>query len=249
MGMIEHLAARHRPAGTIAPYIFSGEVLMRDEKPKAELIKPDDRFEKLLGKAQWMRLPAPIRKRFGKKFMQGQSVAYQGIVTDMKMSKFGWLFAQAARVIGAPLPYDRNAVNQPAVVIVTEDLETNGQFWIRQYGRKKGFPQVVHSSKRFAGVTGLEEYIGYGIGMALKLEATEYALFFKSDHYFLQVFGKRFRLPNWLAPFNLKIGHHELGDKRFAFTLELKSRLFGKMIEQDAVFMDPADLVNNAKGC
>lgn len=241
MRMIEQLTTRHKDVGAIVPYIFNGEVLER-ESTKNTNVRPDDRFEKLLGKEAWMQLPCPIRKRFGKCFQQGQSVAYQGVVTDMKMSKFGRLFAHAARIIGAPLPYDQNSVDQPAVVIVTEDAQTSGQFWIRQYGRAKGFPQVVHSSKRFADPTGLEEYIGYGIGMALKLEATAHALFFKSDHYFIQVFGKRFPLPNWLVPLNLKIGHHELGDHRFAFTLELKSKLFGKMINQDAVFMDPAEL-------
>lgn len=240
MGMMEQLTARHERVGNVMPYVFSGEILGCGETPETDLVKPDDRFEKLLGKPNWLKLPAPIRKRFGKKFKQGQSVAYQGIVTDMKMSKFGWAFAQAARLIGAPLPFEPNSVNQPAVVIVTEDHETNGQFWIRQYGREKGFPQVVHSSKRFAGPTGLEEYIGFGIGMALKLEVTCHALFFRSNHYFIQIFGKRIRLPNWLTPFGLEIGHHDLGDNRFAFTLELKSRLFGKMIEQNAVFMDPA---------
>lgn len=247
MGMTEKLTARHERVGNVAPYIFSGEILGRDETFEIDLAKPDDRFEKLLGKASWLKLPAPIRKRFGKKFKQGQSVAYQGIVTDMKMSKFGWAFAQAARLIGAPLPFERNSINQPAVVIVTEDHETNGQFWIRQYGREKGFPQIVHSSKRFAGATGLEEYIGFGIGMALKLEATAHALFFKSDHYFLQVLGKRIRLPKWLAPFELIIGHHELGDSRFVFTLDLKSDVFGAMIKQDAVFMDPAELIEDKK--
>ena len=240
MGMMEQLAGRHKNTKELVPYIFPGEILDR-KKHSQELVKPDDRFAKLLGNSDWMRLPAPIRKRFGKRLKQGESVAYQGVVTDMKMSKLGWLFAQAARLIGAPLPYDRNSVNQPAVVIVTEDVQTNGQFWIRQYGRPEGFPQMVHSSKRFAGATGLEEYIGYGIGMALKLDATPHALFFKSDHYFVQLFSKRFRLPKWLAPFNLKIGHHELGDNRFVFTLELSSSVFGKMISQDAVFMDPVE--------
>ena len=241
MCMIEELTTRHKGVGAIIPYVFDGEVLEGESK-NDDNTHPDDRFEKLLGKKAWMKLPAPIRKRFGKRFQQGQSVAYQGVVTDMKMSKAGWLFAQVARIIGAPLPYDKNSVDQPAVVIVTEDAQTSGQFWIRQYGRAKGFPQVVHSSKRFAGPTGLEEYIGYGIGMALKLEATAHALFFKSDHYFLQAFGRRFSLPNWLVPLDLKIGHHELGDHRFAFTLELKSKHLGNMINQDAVFMDPAEL-------
>ena len=247
MGMMEKLTARHANAGNLVPYIFSGEILIDAEKPATDFAKPDDRFEKLLGKTNWMRLPAPIRKRFGKKFKQGQSVAYQGIITDMKMSRFGWAFAQVTRLIGAPLPFEQNSVNQPAVVIVTEDQETNGQFWIRQYGREKGFPQIVHSSKRFAGPTGLEEYIGFGIGMALKLEATADALFFKSEHYFLQLFGRRLRLPKWLVPIDLTIGHHELGKNRFVFTLDLKSRLFGKMIRQDAVFEDPAELKQASK--
>jgi len=223
------------------PYIFSGEIMDGNNASGHDSPRPDDRFEKLLGRVNWMKLPQAIRKRFGKRFQQGQSVAYQGVVTDMKMSGAGWMFAQAARLVGAPLPFERRSINQPAVVIVTEDRETNGQFWIRQYGRERGFPQTVHSSKRFAGPTGLEEYIGYGIGMALVLEATPHTLFFKSDHYFLQVPGKRLRLPNWLVPLDLTIGHHELGDHKFAFTLKLKSRIFGTMIEQDAVFCDPGD--------
>lgn len=239
MSMIEQLAARHEGVHSLVPYVFTGEFLSDSELALEEGVKPDDRFEKLLGKENWARLPKAIQKRFGKRFAQGQSVAYQGIVTDMKMNKLGWAFAQATRLIGAPLPFERNSINQPAVVIVTEDRETNGQFWIRQYGRERGFPQVVHSSKRFVGVTGLEEYIGYGVGMALKLEANEHALFFKSDHYFLKLFGKRLRLPKWLAPFNLTVGHHELDDKSFVFTLELNSQIFGKMIMQNAVFEDP----------
>ena len=197
----------------------------------------DARFRDLLG-AGWNRLPAAIKRRFGKRLKGGDSVAYQGVVTMMRMNRAGWVLAQLARLVGAPLPFDLSSVDRPAVVIVTEDAVTNGQFWIRQYGRASGFPQTVHSSKRFAGPTGLEEYIGYGIGMALVIEATDHALLFKSDHFFLQIAGRRFRLPRVLSPGALVIGHHDLGEGQFAFTLNLQHRLFGELISQDAVFRD-----------
>lgn len=200
--------------------------------------RPDTRFSDLLGPKGWARLPAAIRKRFGKRLGGGVSVAYQGVVTRMQMNGAGRILAHLARLVGAPFPFDMSSVDLPAVVIVTEDMATNGQFWIRQYGRRNGFPQTVHSSKRFAGPTGLEEYIGYGIGMALRVEATPHALLFKSDHFFLQIFGRRWKLPGWIGPGALVIGHHDLGQGQFAFTLSLSNRLFGDLIQQDAVFHD-----------
>ncbi len=197
----------------------------------------DDRFRKLVGQ-EWNRLPKAIRKRFGKRLRAGASVVYQGIVTDMRMNWAGWCLAQVARLVGAPLPFDMSSVNNAAVVVVTEDAASGGQFWIRQYGRKNGFPQSVHSSKRFAGPTGLEEYIGYGIGMALRVEAYSDALLFKSDHFFLQLGSRRVRWPRAMSPGALVIGHRDLGNGTFAFTLSLKSRLFGELIAQDAVFQD-----------
>lgn len=198
----------------------------------------DERFRELLGEHAWHVLPGAVRKRFSKRLRQGRSIAYRGVVTRMQMSWPGFCLAHAARLIGAPLPYDMRSVRQPAVVVVTEDVATNGQFWIRQYGRRGAFPQTVHSSKRFHGPTGLEEYIGFGIGMALNVEATPSALLFRSDHYFLQLFGRRVKLPDWLSPGALVIGHHELGNNWFTFTLSLRSLLFGELISQEAVFRD-----------
>lgn len=207
--------------------------IFEDEAPA-----PDSRFRKLLGESEWMRLPAAVRRRFGKRLKGGVSVAYQGKVVEMKMNWAGKLLANAARLIGAPLPFDMSSHGQPAVVVVTEDIASDGQFWVRQYGRAKGFPQVVHSSKRFAGPSGLEEYIGYGIGMALKVEAEDDALLFKSDGYFVQVLGRRLRLPRFLSPGALVIGHHDLGEDNFMFSLRLRNRLFGDLIAQDCLFQD-----------
>lgn len=200
--------------------------------------EPDSRFRDLLGEEAWNNLPAAIRKRFGKRLSGGASVTYQGKVTTMRLSLAGRVLANLARLIGAPLPYDLSSVGQPAVVSVTEDVASDGQFWIRQYGRAAGFPQILHSSKRFAGPTGLEEYVGYGIGMALRVQADGNALLFKSDHYFLQIFGRRLRLPRALSPGALVIGHHDLGDDQFLFALTLTHRLFGCLIRQDALFHD-----------
>lgn len=198
----------------------------------------DTRFRDLVGANNWNRLPQAIRRRFGKRLNGGASVTYQGKVTVMRMSLAGKILANLARLVGAPLPFDASAVGQPAIVSVTEDIATNGQFWIRQYGRSSGFPQVVHSSKRFAGPTGLEEYVGYGIGMALRIETGPDALFFKSDHYFLQILGRRLRLPRLLSPGRLVIGHHDLGHGQFIFSLDLQHRLLGQLIRQDALFND-----------
>lgn len=198
----------------------------------------DRRFRDLLGDRAWSRLPSAIRRRFGKHLAVGSSVTYQGRVVAMRMSAVGWCVAQLVRLVGSPLPYDRSSDGQAAVVVVTEDQQAAGQFWVRQYGRKQGFPQVIHSSKRFSGPTGLEEYIGYGIGMALRVEATADALYFKSAGYFIQMRGCRLRLPGWATPGALVIGHHDMGDSNFLFSLHLSHPLFGELIAQDCVFQD-----------
>lgn len=213
------------------------EMKALDETPQPQKLQ-DARFRDLLGEAAWARLPQAINNRFSKRLSDDTSVVYQGTVVCMQMSLAGRVLAQAARLVGAPLPYRADTEGQPAVVTVTEDAATGGQFWIRQYGSPRGFPQIVHSSKRFQGPTGIEEYIGCGIGMALKVSATAESLLFKSDHYFVQLGKFRLRLPRWLGPGKLVIGHHDLGQGAFLFSLTLTSKLMGEMLHQDALFHD-----------
>ena len=132
--------------------------------PGSEPELGDLRFRALMRESDWMSLPLSIRKRFSKRLATGDTMVYSGETLTNDMSRMGWWLAQAARLIGGPLPLVRDA-HAPSVVTVTEDVATRGQHWTRLYARRRGFPQVVHSSKRFAGPTGLEEYVGCGIGM------------------------------------------------------------------------------------
>ncbi|MEM1387805.1 MAG: DUF4166 domain-containing protein [Pseudomonadota bacterium] len=202
----------------------------------------DTRFNGLLSHRDWARLPGAIRRRFGKRFSPGTSVLYRGLVTDMQISRIGRLLAHCARLIGGPLPFDPSSVNRPAIVAVTEDTASDGQFWIRQYNRRQGFPQVVHSSKRFAGPTGLEEYIGNGVGMALRVETDDEALYFVSDHYFIQVGQRRIPLPRWMSPGRLVVTHRHIDDTQFLFSLTLRNRWLGTLLHQDALFHETQSL-------
>jgi hypothetical protein len=63
-----------------------------------------------------------------------------------------------------------------------------------------------------------------------------------SDHYFLRLGRLRLRIPGWLRPGDLAIGHVDCGGGRFAFTLDLAHPLFGQMIRQVAIFVDPENV-------
>ena len=197
----------------------------------------DLRFRTLIGRVGWDALPTAVQKRFSKR-LSGVAVAlYRGRVVRTEFSALGWLFAQSLRLVGAPLPLSRDA-DVPAVVGVSEDAASGGQIWSRMYGRKRGFPQVIHSAKRFAGATGLEEYVGRGIGMALRVEPMADGLRFVSDHYFVMIGLARWRLPRWAEPGRTIVEHHDLGDGRFAFDLELRHRWLGRLVAQHALFDD-----------
>jgi hypothetical protein len=207
------------------------------ERPDRDDVLGDLRFRGLIADEDWNSLPFAVRRRFSERVAGGHTVVFAGEVLETRMSAVGWCLAQATRLIGGPLPTTTD-VHVPTVVTVTEDVATGGQIWTRVYARRRGFPQVIHSSKRFAGPTGLEEYVGRGIGMALTIAVEEGALTFRSNAYFLQIFGRRLRLPRWITPGALAVTHAELGEGRFRYTLEIVHPLFGMLIFQSAIFRD-----------
>jgi hypothetical protein len=184
-------------------------------------------------------LPLAIWRRFSKRFADGETVVYVGTVEEASFSRAGWWLAQLARVIGGPLPTGAET-GVPMVVTVTEDAASGGQIWTRICARSNGFPQVNHSAKRFAGPTGLEEYVGYGVSMALRISVEHEALVFRSVGYSLQIGPLRLPLPMRFTPGDLTVIHSDLGGGTFRFTLEIVHPRFGKLIRQSAVFREAA---------
>jgi hypothetical protein len=205
--------------------------------PDHSLTLGDLRFRALVPDSAWAQLPPAVRHRFSRRLASGDTAVYVGEVLETRMSLLGRWLAQAARVIGSPFPTECGA-KLPSVVTVSEDGATSGQNWTRLYVRRSGFPQIIHSCKRFAGPTGLEEHVGHGVGMALTVHVEERSLVFRSHHYFFGVLGRRLRLPMWMKPGDLLVKHTELGDGTFSFTLDLSHPTFGGLIHQYAIFRE-----------
>ena len=197
----------------------------------------DDRFRALLGDPAWFSLPAATRTRFGRKAVAGRTITYLGEVTACKANFWGRCLAQIGRLVGGPLPLHADLAVAAAVTVAEDEAEA-GQIWTRQYGRHCGFPQVIHSVKRFAGKTGLEEYLGFGLGIALTVRVADGALWFESDHYFLRIGNRRLGLLRWLNPGALTIGHIDHGNGWFTFTLDLVHAGFGRLMHQECRFTE-----------
>lgn len=197
----------------------------------------DRRFRALLSDEDWGRLPLATWRRFSKRVADGDSVVYVGVVDEVAFSDIGWWLAQLVRLIGGPLPTGRDT-GVPMIVTVTEDGASGGQTLTRICARKRGFPQVIHSAKRFAGPTGLEEYVGFGLSMALRIAVEDQVLTFRSAAYGLQLGSLWIPLPRWLTPGDLTVTHRDLGEGAFRFTLDLSHPRYGALIHQSATFRE-----------
>ena len=194
-------------------------------------------FRTLLGEHAWSRLPHQVRRRFEKRLTSDDIVLYRGHVVQTQMSRLGRLLSWLTRPIGAPLP-TMNGATGPAVVTVTKDRALGGQRWLRIYERPGRKPQMIQSTKRFRGQTGLEEYVGAGISMQLLLSVEDRALIFRSRHYLFEMGRLSLRIPSLLSPGAMTIVHTQETDGSFSFLLTLRHPLFGELLHQLAVFRD-----------
>ena len=194
---------------------------------------PSPSYASLLGPA-WHQLPVRTRARFG---VEREMVCYRGRVEVSDCSRLGRLFRQLARLVGSPLPFD-NAIGPATVVVMAAGRGSSS--WTRIYRRNAGRAQAIRSVKRFAGPTGLEEYLGAGLCMALRVHVENGSLVFESAGYSWALGKMRIPLPGWLTPGTLQVRSTELAAPCFRFCLTLNHPRFGVVLRQEAVFEDPS---------
>ena len=194
-------------------------------------------FRRLVAEDDWQSLPIAVRRRFERVLAPGETAAFVGQVAETHLSPFGWLTAQLARLVGAPLPL-KELARTAAAVLVTEDDGGDSQLWTRIYHEPGRLPQVICSVKRFAGPTGLEECVDCGVGMSLTLHIENRAIVIRSADYFWRRGKWRLRLPEWLTPGVITVVHREERAGQFSFTLTVEHPLCGCTIRQIAFFRD-----------
>jgi len=195
----------------------------------------DHRFLNLLGSEHWAALPDVVRQRFSRHLEPGHVRIYRGRVVSTCISRAGRVLVALARAVGSPLP-ETDGATGAAAVLVTEAPELGGQIWTRTYARDGKFPQTINSVKRFDGPTGLEEYLGHGLVMRLRLTAEDGCLVFRSTGYGLQVGRITLSFPPWLAPGICTITHRDLGGGVFSFILLLQHLWLVVLVDQVAHF-------------
>lgn len=208
-------------------------------------VAPPYSYADLLGQSAWFNLPADVRARFDPSDPKNANKTYRGKVVSTHISPLGHILVQLARIIGAPLPLENNAIGPATVVLSNLDAGENpGQVWTRIYTRSNALsgvalPQVIQSAKRFAGPTGLEEHLGFGLVMPLVLSVEGRNLAFRATRFQLVAFGYRLTLPRWLTPFDCDVIHADEGGGAFTFILSLTHPRLGRLVHQVARFTDP----------
>lgn len=194
-------------------------------------------YRALLGDA-WNALPAATRARF-----ERHEALYTGTMTLSATAAGRWV-ARLCALVGSPLPppHDRPV---PTLVRVEADAATGGSRWTRCYA----FPtrlRCVASVKALDADGTLVERLAFGLRMRLTLGVREGTLCFDSAGYYVECPGFVWRgrrrcawhvpLPNWFLPGRTCVGHRDLRQGTFRFTMTIRHALIGELFNHDGVF-------------
>lgn len=190
-------------------------------------------FKSQLGDS-WHTLCDGIQKRFDADPTPKKPLAYKGTMTKVWCSAYGKLLAYLSYFTGALLPYCGENIPVDILVFTKDDLPDI--FKRRNYFFPSKKPFLFKSNMRLGKQNQVMEYVGFGLGMIIQIEAREGNLHFYSNHYFLQLGTKVITLPSFLTPGETYLVHENLSDESFRIEITINHKLFGPMYYQQGVF-------------
>jgi hypothetical protein len=153
----------------------------------------------------------------------------------VRHSFFGALFAQCCRLIGTPLtPY---AGDNALVDVALRVDPTGGVEWRRHYQFSWRRWALVSSTKRLNDDGVLEEHVGRGFSMQLKVFEQDGNLHFVSEDYLWRLGRLRIRLPALLTPGVTHVIHEQISGQRFRFVLKVTHPWLGETFYQEGEFV------------
>lgn len=186
---------------------------------------------------KWQNLSPKTQARFEIDPTHEIPKEYVGEMTEVGCSWVGALLANMTRLIGAPLiPYSEK--NVPIDVTVFKKPENPAIYKKRTYRFKNHKPFTVLSWMKLGAKGQFQEFVGFGLGMNMILDAKDQKLCFLGQGYFLEIFGFCIPIPFFLSPGKALIIHSDHGDNAFRVRIEMRHPWFGLMYMQDGVFRD-----------
>lgn len=193
-------------------------------------------IQRQLGDA-WSELHPAIQRRFVKDPSESEHIFYRGKMETIERSRAGKWFAFLTTYIGNPLtPHDGKDVLMD--VVLHRQHGSSGIFWRRTYYYPSRKPYTVTSAKCETAAGEMQECVGGGFGMALKVYVQDGNLHFRSTRYFWRLGNMRFTLPHLLTPGETHVVHEEVGNGWFRFTISMDHPRLGRTFYQTGLFKE-----------
>ncbi len=194
-------------------------------------------FARTLG-SEWRNLHPDIRQRFGRRPYIGKPLSYTGTLDELGCSRIGRVIGWLAQPFlhGALIPICDQGV---PVDIQVCTCPSSPRLYKKRIYRLNGRHAVRFTSYMLEGKKGeILEYVGFGLGMKLRLHVEGGNLHFTSDGYFWNMKLFRMPIPSILTPGTTFLSHRNEDPSRFSIRIEIRHCLFGRTFWQAGVFQE-----------
>lgn len=190
----------------------------------------------------WNRLGGVVRRHYDVTPGTEDVVVMNGIMT-VYHSRLAYPFLLVGRIIGALIAEKGEDV--PVRVRNWCRPGSPAMHWHRTFHFPGGLPLVFASRMEYLEGDEIIEYVGFGLGVRLRLTEDNGALVFDSRGYEWALGPLRVRLPDWVFLGKTRIRETPIDDRRFRVEFTMRHPLLGETFGYNGEFsLDPA-----ASGC